>query len=140
MRVLTYRQRERKKQRVKQEQNAVRQNMQIRAGDTVRVMRGEDRGKEGKVLRVYRKTGRAVVEGVNIVKRHRKAQRAEEESGIIDFPAPVHASNLMLLDPKSGDPTRVKARVAEGEEDPTARRRQKERVSVKSGEPITSSR
>jgi large subunit ribosomal protein L24 len=140
MRVLTYRQRERRKQRVRQEQNAARQHVHVKAGDTVRVMRGEDKGKEGKVLRVYLKTGRVVVEGVNIVKRHRKAQRAEEESAIIDFPAPVHASNLMLLDPKSGAPTRARARIAEGEETSAARRRQKERVSVKSGEPITTSR
>ena len=106
--------------------------MRITKGDTVRVMRGEDKGKEGKVLRVYPKTGRIVVEGVNIVKRHRKARRADEQSGIIDFPAPIHHSNVMLLDPKSGDPTRVRARI---DEDGT-----KERISVKSGDAIPRSR
>ena len=108
--------------------NAERVKMRITKGDTVRVMRGNDKGKEGKVLRVYPKTGRVVVEGVNIVKRHRKARRADEQSAIVDFPAPIHASNVMLIDPKTGEPTRVRARI---DEDGT-----KERVSAKSGEPI----
>ena len=112
--------------------NVERIKMRITKGDTVRVMRGEDKGKEGKVLRVYPKTGRIVVEGVNIVKRHRKARRADEQSGIIDFPAPIHHSNVMLLDPKSGDPTRVRARI---DEDGT-----KERISAKSGDAIPRSR
>ena len=83
-------------------ENAERVKLHVTKGDTVRVMRGDDKGKEGKVIRVYRKTGRVVVEGVNIVKRHRKARTAEEQSGIIEFAAPIHASNVMLLDPKSG--------------------------------------
>ena len=112
--------------------NAERVKLRVTKGDTVRVMRGNDKGKEGKVLRVYPKTGRLVVEGVNIVKRHRKARRADEQSGIIDFPAPIHHSNVMLLDPKSGDPTRVRARI---DEDGT-----KERISVKSGDAIPRSR
>jgi large subunit ribosomal protein L24 len=91
-------------------------------------VRGDDKGKEGKILRVYPKKGRVVVEGVNIVKRHRKARTAEEQSGIIDFPAPIHHSNVMLIDPKNGTPTRVRTRV---DEDGT-----KERVSVKSGDAI----
>ena len=113
-------------------QNAQRIKMRITKGDTVRVMRGNDKGKEGKILRVYPKTGRVVVEGVNIVKRHRKARSAEEESGIIDFPAPISVSNVMLLDPKSGEPTRIRTRI---DEDGT-----KERVSVKSGDAIPRNR
>ncbi len=128
MRVLKYRANQRKKNRTRHAINAERVKLRVAKGDTVRVMRGEDKGKEGKILRVYPKTGRVVVEGVNIVKRHRKARRADEQSGIIDFPAPIHASNVMLLDPKSGDPTRVRARM---DEDGT-----KERISVKSGDPI----
>ena len=108
--------------------NSERMRSHITTGDTVRVMRGEDKGKEGKVMKVFRKTGRLTVEGVNIVKRHRKARRPEEQSGIIDFPAPIHQSNVMLLDPKSGEPTRLRARI---DEDGT-----KERLAVKSGEPI----
>ena len=107
-------------------------SMPVTRGDTVRVMRGEDKGKEGKVLRVFPKTGRLTVEGINIVKRHRKARRAEEQSGIIEMPAPVHHSNVMLLDPKSGRPTRLRARI---DEDGT-----KERLAVKSGEAIPRSR
>ena len=93
-----------------------------------RAVRHAVNAERGKVLRVYLKTGRVVVEGVNVVKRHRKARRADEQSGIVDFPAPVHASNVMLLDPKSGAPSRVRARL---DEDGT-----KERISVKSGDPI----
>ena len=134
MRQLTYRATRRAKARNARRHaiNAERVKRRITKGDTVRVMRGDDKGKEGKVLRVFPKTGRLVVEGVNIVKRHRKARRAEEQSGIIDFPAPIHHSNVMLLDPKSGDPTRVRARI---DEDGT-----KERISVKSGDAIPRSR
>ena len=77
-------------------------------------MRGDDKGKEGKVLRVYPEDRPRHVEGINIVKKHRKARTAEEQSGIIEMPAPVHSSNVMLLDPKSGEPTRTKARIDDG--------------------------
>ncbi|SRR5579883_922579 len=112
--------------------NRERVHIHVTTGDTVRVTRGEDKGKEGKVLRVYPKTGRVTVEGVNIVKRHRKARRPEEQSGIIEHPAPIHASNVMLLDPKSGRPTRVRVRI---DDDGT-----KERIAAASGEPIPRSR
>jgi large subunit ribosomal protein L24 len=72
------------------------------------------------------------IDGVNIVKRHRRARRAEEQSGIVEMPAPVHASNVMLLDPKSGAPTRTRRRI---DEDGT-----KERLSVKSGDAIPRAR
>jgi large subunit ribosomal protein L24 len=112
--------------------NAERAPLHVTKGDTVKVVRGDDKGATGKIIRVYRKTGRVVVEGVNIVKRHRKARRAEEQSGIVDFPAPIHASNVMLLDPKSGGPTRTKRKI---DDDGT-----KERIAVKSGEAIPRSR
>ncbi|MES2522780.1 MAG: 50S ribosomal protein L24 [Gemmatimonadota bacterium] len=106
--------------------------MHVTKGDTVRVMRGDDKGKEGKVLQVYPKTGRIKVDGINIVKKHRKARRPEEQSGIIEMAAPFHASNVMLLDAKTGKPTRTKKRIdADGT---------KERVGVKSGEVISRSR
>ena len=111
---------------------AERVTVHVRKGDTVRVLRGDDKGREGKVLKVFTKTGRVLIEGVNIVKKHRRARRPEEQSGIIEAPAPVAASNVMLLDPKTGAPTRTRRRVdADGT---------KERVSAKSGEPITVSR
>ena len=134
MRILKFRRTDRPRavNRKRHADNAARVKVHVAKGDTVRVMRGEDKGKEGKVLRVYPKTNRIVVEGVNIVKRHRKARRAEEQSGIVDFPAPIHASNVMLLDPKSGRPTRVRRRV---DTDGT-----KERISVKSGDAIPRAR
>ena len=112
--------------------NAERIKIHVTKGDTVRVVRGDDKGKEGKIIRVYLKTGRVVIEGVNIVKRHRRARRAEEQSGIVDFPAPIHSSNVMLLDPKSGDPTRTRRKI---DDDGT-----KERIAVKSGEAIPRTR
>ena len=75
---------------------------------------------------------RVTIEGVNIVKRHRRARTADEQSGIVNFPAPVHASNVMLIDPKSGDPTRTRRQI---DDDGT-----KERIAVKSGESIPRSR
>ena len=111
---------------------AERVTMPVTKGDTVRVMRGEDAGKEGKIIRVFPKTGRVTIEGINIVKRHRKARRAEEQSQIMEMPAPVHHSNVMLLDPKSGEPTRVRRRI---DDDGT-----KERISVKSDDAIPRTR
>jgi large subunit ribosomal protein L24 len=133
MRVHTYRKTEGKRLgAVRHQRKAERVSMPITKGDTVRVLRGEDKGKEGKVLRIFTKTGRVTVEGINIVKRHRKARRAEEQSAIIEMPAPIHHSNLMLLDPKSGAPTRVRRRIdADGT---------KERISAKSGDAIPRNR
>ena len=99
----------------------------------------KDKKKEGKVLRVFTKTGRITIEGVNIVKRHRKARRAEEQSQILEMPAPIHHSNVMLLDPKSGKPTRIRSRT-DDEGDMKARRRSKERIAVKSGDAIPRTR
>jgi large subunit ribosomal protein L24 len=128
MRILTYRKTAGARSRVRHARNAEREPVHVVKGDRVRVVRGDDKGKEGKVLRVFPKTGRVTIEGVNIVKRHRKARRAEEQSQIMEMPAPVHASNVMLLDPKSGEPTRTRVRVdADGT---------KERLSVKSGDAI----
>jgi large subunit ribosomal protein L24 len=134
MRINKYRKTDRPRavNRKRHADNAERQRIHVAKGDTVRVVRGDDKGKEGKVLRVYTKTGRIVVEGVNIVKRHRKARRAEEQSGIVDFPAPIHSSNVMLLDPKSGEPTRTRKKI---DDDGT-----KERFAVKSGDAIPRAR
>ena len=130
MRKLKYRKTDRPNpvNRKRHTDNAERVKMHVAKGDTVRVMRGDDKGKEGKIIRVYLKTGRVTIEGVNIVKRHRRARTPDEQSGIVDFPAPIHASNVMLLDPKSGNPTRTRRQI---DEDGT-----KERIAVKSGEAI----
>ena len=99
--------------------------MSIRKGDRVRVMRGNEAGREGTVLRVDREKNRVVIEGVNVRKRHRKPSATDPEGGIISFEAPLHASNVMLLDPGSNEPTRVRTqRKADG----TA-----ERIATKSG-------
>ena len=117
-----------RKAKRKRNKPVVHHKMHITRGDTVRVVSGDDKGKEGRVLQVDRKKYRITVEGVNIVKRHKRAQREGEESGIIEFPAMMDASNVMLLDPKSGEPTRIR------------RKRDKdgvlERISVKSGQAI----
>ena len=134
MRINKYRKTDRPRvvNRKRHADNAERAKLHVTKGDTVRVVRGDDKGKEGKIIRVHTKTGRVTVEGINIVKRHRKARRAEEQSGIVDFPAPIHASNVMLLDPKSGDPTRTRRKI---DDDGT-----KERIAVKSGDAIPRSR
>ena len=132
MRILRYRKSERGRYATRHRRNVERVRMPITKGDTVRVMRGEEKGREGKVLRVYPKTGRVTVEGINIVKRHRKARRAEEKSEIMEMPAPIHHSNVMLLDPKEGKPTRIRHRI---DEDGT-----KERISVKSADAIPRNR
>lgn len=132
MRILRYRKTAGAKNRVRHERDAERFRLHVSKGDRVRVMRGDDKGKEGKILRVFPKTGRAVVEGVNIVKRHRRARKPEEKSEIVDMPAPVHTSKLMLLDPKSGEPTRVRMRI---DTDGT-----KERIAVKSGDSVPRTR
>jgi len=117
-----------KKSRKVRGKEPIRHKLHVAKGDTVRVIRGESRGKEGKILHVYPKEFRVVVEGVNIVKKHKRATTPQGESGIIEFPAPIHASNVMLLDPKSGHPTRVRRRK---DKDGTV-----ERIAIKSGQPI----
>ena len=134
MRILKYKKtdRARSKGQKRHAQNSERVKLHVTTGDTVKVVRGDDKGHVGKVMRVYRKTGRVVVEGANIVKRHRKAKSPEDQGGIVDFPAPIHSSNVMLLDPKSEAPTRTRRRIdADGT---------KERLSVKSGEAIPRAR
>src|SRR5436190_6099619 len=128
MRTLVYR-----KSRRQRGREPERHKLHVAKGDTVRVIRGEHRGKEGKILRVHPKQFRIVVEGVNVVKKHKRATGAPgSESGIIEFPAPIAASNVMLLDPKSGEPTRVRRR---RDKDGTV-----ERIAIKSGQPIPRAR
>jgi len=100
----------------------------IKRGDTVVVIAGRDRGKRGTVRRMVNKTDRLIVEGVNIVKKHQRARQAGQQSAIVEREAPIHISNVMLVDPNSDEPTRV-----------TFRRRENGtmvRVGKKSGEDI----
>jgi large subunit ribosomal protein L24 len=99
----------------------------IRKGDKVVVLTGRDKGRTGEVIEVRPSEARALVRGVNIVKRHQK-QTASQEGGVISKEAPVHLSNLSLTDPKDGKPTRVGFKfVGEGEA------RRKVRVAKRSG-------
>jgi large subunit ribosomal protein L24 len=94
--------------------------MKIRRDDMVKVISGKDRGKTGRVLSVDPAKQKVTVEGLNIQKRHtrprtlRDTQRAQELGGIIEAPGPIHVSNVQLLDPKTGDPSRVGIKRDEG--------------------------
>ncbi|MEA3447663.1 MAG: 50S ribosomal protein L24 [Bacteroidota bacterium] len=81
--------------------------LHIKKGDTVMVIAGESRGYQGKVLQVLPRKNKAIVEGANIVSRHSKPDAKNTEGGIIKQEAPIHLSNLMVIDPKEGKPTRV---------------------------------
>ncbi len=99
----------------------------IRKGDKVFVLTGRDRGRSGEVIEMHTEDGRALVRGVNLVKRHQK-QSAQQEGGIISKEATVHLSNLALADPKDGKPTRIGFKfVGEGEN------RRKVRIAKRSG-------
>jgi len=100
----------------------------IMKGDRVKVIRGNNRDKEGTVLQVLTDEDRVVVEGVNMRKRHQRPSQANPDGGIVTFEAPIHISNVMLIDPATGDASRVRVRL---EEDGT-----KERIAVKSGNPL----
>src|SRR5437763_12766029 len=100
----------------------------IKTDDEVIVIGGKDRGKRGKVLRVEPKNNRGYVEGLNMVKRHQRprqvagAQRAEQVGGVIEKEGPIHLSNVALLDPKDGKPTRLGVEVQDGRRYRVARR------------------
>ena len=103
----------------------------IKAGDTVVVIAGKDRGKSGKVLQVFTKEDRVVVEGVNKMVKHLKPSRAGEKGQRLEFNGPIHLSNVMMADPKTGKPTRVKFDMREKNGKPS-----KVRVAVASGADI----
>ena len=81
--------------------------LHIKKGDTVTVIAGDDKGKEGKVLEILAEKNRAIVEGINIITKHQKPSAGKPEGGIKKTEASVHISNLMLKDPATGKPTRV---------------------------------
>jgi large subunit ribosomal protein L24 len=101
--------------------------MKIRRFDQVVVISGEDAGKKGKVLKVLPEDERVIVEGVNFIKRHSRAKPGRQ-AGIVEREAPIHVSKVMLLDPASGEPTRVGRQVlADGK---------RQRIAKKSGEVV----
>lgn len=105
-------------------------SLRIRKGDKVKILAGKDRGKMGKVLHVYPNKDRALVEGINMVKKHMRKSQQNPNGAIVQKELPIHISNLGLLDPVSSKPTRVKTLVAEDGS--------KQRVAAKSKAVITS--
>ena len=85
----------------------MQKKLHIKKGDTVQVIAGDDNGKKGRVLEIIRKNNRAIVEGVNIIKKHTKPNTQYPQGGIVEKEAPIHISNLMLVDPKTGSATRI---------------------------------
>ena len=103
----------------------------VRKGDTVLVLSGNDRGKRGKVLKVFPERNRVVVEGIAFMKRHTKANPKTPQGGILERERAIHASKVMVVDPKTGQPTRIGHRVLTVEG-----RKQRVRISKKSGETL----
>jgi large subunit ribosomal protein L24 len=101
--------------------------LKIKTGDTVRVVAGDHKGSEGKVITVNREKNKAIVEGINMVSKHEKPSAKNPQGGIVKKEAPIHISNLSLIDSKSGETTRVGFEVRDGK---------KVRVSKKSNEVI----
>ncbi|MFA6127369.1 MAG: 50S ribosomal protein L24 [Bacteroidales bacterium] len=89
----------------------MQKKMNIKKGDTVIVIAGNSKGQQGRVLEVLRKNDRAIVEGVNMLSKHTKADKNAPQGGIIKREGSIHVSNLMLLDPTSGKPTRIGRRL-----------------------------
>lgn len=99
--------------------------MHVKKGDKVMVITGKDKGKTGVILTAFPKKDRVLVEGINIVKKHSKPSQENPQGGILSIEAPIHVSNVMLIDPKTGEPTRVGYTTENGK---------KVRVAKKSGE------
>ncbi|WP_100408277.1 50S ribosomal protein L24 [Bacillus solitudinis] len=101
--------------------------MHVKKGDTVKVISGKDKGKQGVVLEAFPKKSRVLVEGVNVVKKHAKPSQDNPQGGILTQEALIHSSNVMPIDPKSGEPTRVGFSEKDGN---------KVRIAKKSGESL----
>ncbi len=97
----------------------------LKKGDKVKVITGKDKNKEGVVLAAFPKKDKVVVEGVNVVKKHQKPSQTAPQGGIVEMEAPIHVSNVMVVDPSNGEATRVGYKEVDGK---------KVRVSKKTGE------
>jgi large subunit ribosomal protein L24 len=85
----------------------------IRRNDTVSVIAGKDKGKTGKVIRIFTEEDHALVQGINFVKKHQRKSQQDQQGGIIQKEMPIHMSNLLLICPKCNKPTRLKVKIAE---------------------------
>lgn len=85
--------------------------LKVKSGDTVRIIAGDHKGSEGKILKVYREKNKAIVEGVNLVSKHTKPSAKSPQGGIVKKEAPIHISNLSLIDSKTKEATRVGIRI-----------------------------
>ena len=102
--------------------------MKLKVGDKVRVIAGSSKGKEGKIIKTLRKENKVIVEGAHIVKKHKKGN-GQETGGILEVEAPIDASNVMLIDPKTKKPTRIGYTIDQ-------KSNKKVRISKKSNEKI----
>ena len=105
--------------------------MKIRKNDNVMVIAGNSRGKSGKVLKVYPEKQRVIIEGVNIMKRHTRPSQKNPQGGIVQREAPIHVSNVMLMDPKTNEVTRIGTKLVT---DPSTGKTKRLRVSKATGE------
>jgi large subunit ribosomal protein L24 len=106
----------------------MRKKLHIKKGDTVVILSGESKGQKGKVLEIFAEKERAIVEGANMVSKHTKPNADHPQGGIVKQEAPIHISNLMIVDPSSGQPTRIGRRLND--------KNKLVRYSKKSGEEI----
>ncbi|MGB5894186.1 MAG: 50S ribosomal protein L24 [Ignavibacteriaceae bacterium] len=107
--------------------------MKIRKNDMVVVIAGNDSGKTGKVLKIFPKNNRVIIEGINIRKRHTKPSQKSPQGGILEKEASINASNVMMLDPKTNEPTRLGAQIILDE---NTGKKKRARVSIATGEMI----
>ncbi len=106
----------------------------LKKNDKVKVISGNHKGKDGKILKIYREKNRVIVEGVNIIKKHTRPNQKNPQGGISQREAPINISNVMLVDPKSGEPSRLGMQVIEDEKG----KKKRMRYGKKSGEIIIS--
>ncbi|EEU20649.1 50S ribosomal protein L24 [Lactobacillus mulieris] len=88
--------------------------MFVKTGDKVKVIAGKEKGKEGTVIRVDRKNDRVVVKGLNMIKKHEKPSQTNQNGGVVEKEGSIHVSNVMLIDPESGKPTRIGHEIVDG--------------------------
>ena len=107
--------------------------MKLKKNDIVMIVAGNDRGKTGKILKVFPKNNRLIIEGINMRKRHTKPSQKNPQGGILEKEASIHVSNVMMLDPKTNEPTRLGAQIILDEK---SGKQKRARVSKASGEMI----